>query len=121
MNLPGLGPDAEAESYMMDLLHMASWVQPNNDSGILFNPSQMSLSICDANLDATNPLNQMWCPGITPELPSGLNNNPYDFDVSANWDTAEYSEMTSPSSDAESTELTDSSLSAHIHIPICLT
>ncbi|KAL7905406.1 hypothetical protein GGI35DRAFT_136930 [Trichoderma velutinum] len=121
MNLPGISPGAEAESYTMDLLHVASWVQPNDDSGILFNPSQMSLSMGDVNLDATNPLSQMCCPGITPGLPSGLNNNRHDFDVSANWDTAEYSEMTSPSSNAGSADLTESSLSIYFRTPIYLT
>ncbi|KAL5087831.1 hypothetical protein Trisim1_007483 [Trichoderma cf. simile WF8] len=110
-NMPGIDLGVEAESYMMDVPHVASWVQPDNASNLLFNPGEMNLPVFDVNIDAVNPLDQTCCPDLTPELPSGWDDSLVGFDGSGNWYNAEYSEMTSPSSQAESIDLTDASLS----------
>lgn len=116
-------PDAhlgvEAESYMMDVPHVAPWVQPNNDSDLLLNPGKMNLPIFDVDIGVVDPLSQTYCPNLTPELPSVWDDSLMGFDGSGNWYNAEYSEMTSPSSQAESIDLTDASLSPTV--PIRLT
>lgn len=109
--MPDIDLGVEAESYMMDMPHAASWVQPDNASNLLFNPGEMNLPVFDVNIDAVNPLDQTCCPDLTPELPSGWDDSLVGFDGSGNWYNAEYSEMTSPSSQAESIDLTDASLS----------
>ncbi|KAM6477693.1 hypothetical protein HDV62DRAFT_203008 [Trichoderma sp. SZMC 28011] len=118
-NMPDVHLSIEAEPYMTLVSPMESWVQPDNDSGILFNPSQIDASMSDADLDVINASYQMCYSRITPGQPLGCNNNLESLDLSATWDSPEYLEMASPSSRAESTDPSDASLS--LSDPICLT
>lgn len=117
--MPDVHLSIEAEPYMTLVSPMESWVQPDNDSGILFNPSQIDASMSDADLDVINASYQMCYSRITPGQPLGCNNNLESLDLSATWDSPEYLEMASPSSRAESTDPSDASLS--LSDPICLT
>lgn len=114
---PHLG--VEAELCTMDAPQMESWVQPDNDSDILFNPLQINVSIPGVDLNVVNASYQMCHSGITPEQPLGWNNNLEGLDFSATWDSPEYSEMASPSSQTDSTGSSDASLSHGT--PICPT
>lgn len=118
-NMPDVHLGLEAEYYMTGVPPMEPWLQPDNDSGILFDPSQMNLSEFDVDLDVINTSHQMCYSGITPGQPNGCNNNLEGLDLSSTWDSPEYFEMASPSSRAESTDPSDASLSHEI--PICLT
>ncbi|OPB40959.1 hypothetical protein A0O28_0010400 [Trichoderma guizhouense] len=118
-NMPDDHLGVEAELCMMDVPHMKSWVQPDNDSDTLFNPSQMNASMSDVDLNVINASHQKFYSGITPGQPLGCNNNLEGLDLSASWDSPQYSEMASPSSQAESTGPSDASLSPTV--PVCLT
>ncbi|KAK0761793.1 hypothetical protein N5P37_004592 [Trichoderma harzianum] len=71
----------------------------------------MNASISDVDLDAINTSHQMCYSGITPGQPLGCNNNLEGLNLSATWDSPQYSEMASPSSQSESTGPSDASLS----------
>lgn len=118
-NMPDIHLGVEAEPCMTDVPPTEPWWQPDNDSDILFNPSQMNVSVFDAGLDIVSPSNQMCCPKLTPELTAGWGNNLEGLDLPTAWDNPQYSEMASPSSQADSTGPSDASLSHDI--PICPT
>ncbi|KAL7958554.1 hypothetical protein V8C34DRAFT_145119 [Trichoderma compactum] len=110
-NMPDVHLGVEAELCMMDVPHIESWVQPDNDSDI--HPLQINVSIPGVDFNVVN------ASGMTPEQPLDWNNNLEGLDFSATWDSPEYSEMASPSSQAESTGSSDASLSHGT--PICPT
>ncbi|KKO98294.1 hypothetical protein THAR02_09597 [Trichoderma harzianum] len=118
-NMPDIHLGVEAEPYMMDVPPTEPWLQPDNDSDILFNPSQMNVSESDIDLGVINASHQMYYSGITPGQPLGCNNNLEGLDLYATWDSPQYSEMASPSSQTESTGPSDAPLSPSV--PICLT
>ncbi|KAK4083863.1 uncharacterized protein Triagg1_1525 [Trichoderma aggressivum f. europaeum] len=115
-NMAGVYLGVEAESYMIDVPHVVSWEQPDNDPDLLFNSAEMDLFLYDVNIGAIDPLNQIYCPGPTPEMSSAWDNNLEGLDVSVTWDSSEYSETTSPSSQAESNGPSDAYLSHDIPI-----
>ncbi|PNP46455.1 hypothetical protein THARTR1_10777 [Trichoderma harzianum] len=117
--MPNVHLGVEAEPYISGVSPMESWVQPDNDSHLLFNISQMNGSIPDVDLDVAEASYQMRCFGITPQQPLGCNDNLEGPDFSPPWSSPGYSEMASPSSQAEITGPSDASLSPDI--PICPT
>ncbi|UKZ79147.1 hypothetical protein TrVFT333_006897 [Trichoderma virens FT-333] len=111
-NFPGFEVGVEAEPCMIDMLGVASWMQQDMDSTILFNafnPSPMDLSALGIDLETMGLLSQacyLRSPGPLP----GLSSHPAGFSFPAGSHSSENSEMTSPSSQTDSLYSTNASL-----------